>query len=165
MLHNRLTPDRKPFTNSFLSVCYTIVPCRIGNYTQTVSCRYDTQSSHDELESFCKQFPVAMLHNRLTPDRKLYTNSFLPLCLHNRPMPNRKLFANSFLPVCYTIGPCRIGNHSQTVSCRYDTQSFHVGQETFRKQFPVVINHIRVPPDILIPPWTLRFSGPAEYPP
>ena len=43
----------------------------------------------------------------------------------NRPMTNRKPVANSFLPVCYTIGPCRIGNFSQTVSCRNDSQSSH----------------------------------------
>ena len=103
----------------------------------------------------------------------------------NRPMTNRKPVAYSFLPLYYTIVPCRTGNFSQTVSCRYDSQSFHAGQETIRKQFPAavirnrsmpdrkllckqfpaVMNHIRVPPDILIPPWILRFSGPAEYPP
>ena len=165
MIRNRPMPNRKPFANSFLSVYYTIVPCRTGNFSQTVSCRGYTQSSHDEQETFRKQFPAAMLHNRLTPDRKP--------------------FANSFLSVYYTIVPCRTGNFSQTVSCRNDSQSFHAGQETIRKQFPVamlhnrltpdrkllrkqlpaVMNHIRVPPDILIPPWTLHFSGPAEYPP
>ena len=108
VIRNRSMPDRKPFANSFLSRLYAVVTWRIGNYTQTVSCRYDTQSSHDELETFCKQFPVAMIRNRLTPDSKLY--------------------ANSFLPLWYAIVTWRTGNLLQTVSCRYDTQSSHAGQ-------------------------------------
>ena len=155
------------------------------NFSQTVSCRYDTQSFHAGQETIRKQFPVAMLHNHLTPDRKLFHKQFPVAMIHNRPMSDGKPFANSFLSLCCTIFSRRTRNFSQTVSCRYDTQSFHVGQETirkqfpvamlhnrltpdrklFRKQFPAVMNHIRVPPDILIPPWTLRFSGPAEYPP
>ena len=165
VIRNRSMPDRKPLANSFLSLCctivsrrignfyansflsvyYTIVPYRTGNYPQTVSCRYDKQSFHVGQETFRKQFPAAMISNRS--------------------MSDRKLFANSFLPRLYAIVPCRTGNYTQTVSCRGYTQLSHDEQETFRKQFPAVMNHIRVPPDILIPPWTLRFSGPAEYPP
>ena len=44
-------PSRKPFANSFLSVCIPLSPCRVGNLSQTVSCR------------FAYHFP--------TPDRKL----------------------------------------------------------------------------------------------
>ena len=61
MLYHYLMSDGKPFANSFLSVYYTIGPCRTGNYTQTVSYRYDTQSFHAEQETIHKQFPVAML--------------------------------------------------------------------------------------------------------
>ena len=46
---------------------------------RTVSCRYDTQSFHVGQETIRKQFPVAMLHNRPMPNRKLYANSFLSL--------------------------------------------------------------------------------------
>ena len=164
MLHNRLTPDRKPFANSFLSVYYTIVSCRTGNYTQTVSCRYDTQSFHAGQETIRKQFPAAVIRNRHMTNRKPFANSFLPLCctIVSRRIGN--FYANSFLSRLYAIVPCRTGNLSQTVSCRGYTQSFYARQETFRKQLPAVMNHIRVPSDILIPPWTLHFSGPAEYP-
>ena len=127
MLYHYFMSDGKPFANSFLSVYYTIVPCRTGNFSQTVSYRGYTQSFHVGQETFRKQFPAAMLHNRLTPDRKP--------------------FANSFLPVCYTIGPCRIGNHSQTVSCRGYTQSSHAEQETIRKQFPVAMIRNRPMPN------------------
>ena len=119
MLYHYLMSDGKHFANSFLSVYYTIGPCRTGNFSQTVSCRYAIQSAHVEQETFRKQFPVAMIHNRSMPDRKLYANSFLPLCC--------------------TIVSCRTGNLSQTVSCRYDSQSSHAGQETFRKQFPAPV--------------------------
>jgi hypothetical protein len=165
------------------------------NYSLIVSCHGYTQSSHVEWETIRKQFPAAMMHSsfllhlsfraKRSGVEKSPAELFPVGVLYNRPMSNRKLSANSFLSLCCTIGPCRTGNFSQTVSCRGYTQSFHAGQETIRKQFPaavirnrsmsdrkllrkqfpVVINHIRVPPDILIPPWTLRFSGPAEYPP
>ena len=48
MLYHYLMSDGKPFANSFLPLWYAIVPCRTGNYTQTVSCRNDSQSSHAE---------------------------------------------------------------------------------------------------------------------
>ena len=44
-------PSRKPFANSFLSVCIPLFPCRVGNLSQTVSCRF--------------------AYHFLTPDRKL----------------------------------------------------------------------------------------------
>ena len=105
VIRNRHMTNRKPFANSFLPLCYTIGPCRIGNLSLIVSCRCTIQSSHVEQETFRKQFPVAMIRNRSMPDRKLYANSFLPLCC--------------------TIVSRRIGNFSQTVSCRNDSQSSH----------------------------------------
>ena len=119
MIHNRSMPNRKLYANSFLSVYYTIVPCRTGNFSQTVSCRNDSQSSHVGQETIRKQFPAAVIRNRS--------------------MPDRKPFANSFLSVYYTIVSCRTGNYTQAVSCRYDTQSSHAEQETFRKQFPAAV--------------------------
>ena len=79
MLYHYLMSDEKHFANSFLSVYYTIGPCRTGNFSQTVSCRNDSQSSHVGQETIRKQFPVAMIHNRPMSDRKLFANSFLPL--------------------------------------------------------------------------------------
>ena len=127
MLYHYLMSDRKHFANSFLSVYYTIVPCRTGNFSQTVSCRYDSQSFHVGQETIRKQFPVAMIRNRS--------------------MSDRKPFANSFLSLCCTIVSRRIGNFSQTVSCRGYTQSFHAGQETVRKQFPAAMIRNRSMPD------------------
>ena len=112
VLHLCDMPDRKLFANSFLSVCSTSVPCRIGNYSQTVFCQYAKLLSHAGQETFHHQFPTGMFHP----------------C----PMTDRKLFANSFLPVCYTTVPCRIRNYSQTVSCQCAPLLSHAGQETFR---------------------------------
>ena len=103
MLYHYLMSVGKPFANSFLQLCCTIVSRRTGNLSLIVSCRCTIQSPHVEQETFRKQFPAAMLYNR--------------------PMSDGKPFANSFLSVYYTIGPCRTGNYTQTVSCRYDTQS------------------------------------------
>ena len=47
--------------------------------------------------------------------------------LYHYLMSDGKHFANSFLSVYYTIVPCQIGNYTRTVSCHYDTQSFHAG--------------------------------------
>ena len=114
MFHSCPMPDRKLFANSFLSVCSTSVPCRIGNYSQTVSCQYAKLLSHAGQETSHHQFPAAMLH----------------FC----PMPNRKLFITSFLPLCCTSVPCRIGNFSSPVSCRYAPPLRHAGQETSHTQ-------------------------------
>ena len=59
--------------------------------------------------------------------------------LYHYLMSDGKHFANSFLPLCCTIVSRRTGNLSLIVSCRYDTQSFHAGQETIRKQFPAAV--------------------------
>ena len=127
MLYHYLMSDGKPFANSFLSLCCTIASRRTGNLSLIVSCRNDSQSSHVGQETIRKQFPIAMLHNHLTPDRKP--------------------FANSFLSLCCTIVSRRTGNLSLIVSCRNDSQSSHVGQETIRKQFPIAMLHNHLTPD------------------
>jgi hypothetical protein len=40
-----------------------------------------------------------------------------------------------------------MGNHLQTVSCRYESHGSHAGQETFREQFPIAMKHIGFMPD------------------
>ena len=114
-------PSGKPFANSFLSVRNTKASCRVGNHSQTVSCRHETQRRHVEWETIRKQFPVGKKHHGA--------------------MSSGKLFANSFLSVKNTKVSCRVGNYSQTVSCRYETQWSQVGQETMREQFPVGMKH------------------------
>ena len=59
--------------------------------------------------------------------------------VRHRFISDRKLFANSFLLRWYAIVSCRTGNYSPTVSCGDGTQSFHVGWETIRQQFPVAM--------------------------
>ena len=39
-------PSRKPFANSFLSLCIPLSPCRVGNLSQTVSYRFAYLFSH-----------------------------------------------------------------------------------------------------------------------
>ena len=46
--HNGAMTNRKPFANSFLPVRNTVVPCRVGNYPQIVSCRNETQCCYAE---------------------------------------------------------------------------------------------------------------------
>ena len=121
MKHKGVMSSGKPFANSFLSVRNTMVPCRIGNHSRGVSCRGDTPWSHVEWETIRKQFPVGMKHKGA--------------------MSSGKLFANSFLSVKNTKVSCRVGNYSQTVSCRYETQRRHIEWETIRKQFPVGMKH------------------------
>ena len=114
-------PDGKLSANSFLSLCSTTAPRRTRNYSRTVSCRHAPPLPHAGQETIREQFPVAMLHH----------------C----PMPHRKLSANSFLPLCSATAPCRMGNYPPTVSFRYESRCSQVGQETFRKQFPVAMLH------------------------
>jgi hypothetical protein len=106
MIRQRFTSSRKPYANSFLSSCFDIVSCRIGNYTRKVFCRDETLLSHVGRETIRQQFPVAMVRNRFISDGKL--------------------FANSFLLRWYAIVSCRMGNYSPTVFCGDDTPSFHV---------------------------------------
>ena len=95
----------------------------MGNHLRTVSCHYEYHSSHVEQETICEQFPAIM-------------NTI-------RPTSSRKPFANSFLPSCIPSFSCRIGNLSQTVSCRHGFHHSHVGWETLRRQFPAAMHTIR----------------------
>ena len=119
MIRHRFTSNRKPYANSFLPSCFDIVSCRIGNYTRKVSCRDETLLSHAGWETIRQQFSVAMVRNRFISDGKL--------------------FANSFLLRWYAIVSFRMGNYSPTVSCCDGTESFHVGRETIREQFPTAM--------------------------
>ena len=166
MIRNRFMSNGKLFANSFLTLCFAIVSCRIGNLSRTVSCRGEAPPSHAGQETIREQFPTAMLCHRFMSNGKLFANSFLTLCfaivscrignlsqivscrdetllshagwetirqqfpvamVRNRFTSDGKLFANSFLPLCFAIVSRRIGNLSQTVSCRYALPSFHVG--------------------------------------
>ena len=108
-------------SESFLPVRNAVVPNRVGNPSQTVSRRQETQWSHVEQETLRKQFPAGMKRSGATP--------------------SRKPFAKSFLPVRNTVEPRRVGNPSRKVSCRQETQWSHVEQETLRKQFPAGKKH------------------------
>ena len=119
--------DGKLFANSFLSSCFAIASCRIGNPLPTVSCCDGTQSFHVGWETIRQQFPVAMIRHRFTSSRKPY--------------------ANSFLPSCFDIVSCRIGNYTRKVSCRDDTLLSHARWETIRQQFPVVMLRNRLMSD------------------
>ena len=70
MLHHCPTPNGKPSANSFLPLCSTTAPCRMGNYPPIVSCRYAPPMPHAAQETFRKQFPAAMLRHCPTPDGK-----------------------------------------------------------------------------------------------
>ena len=133
--------------SSFLSLCSTTAPCRMGNYPPIVSCRYAPPLPHAAQETIREQFPAAMLRHCPTPNGKLSANSFLSPCSTNGPMPNRKLFANSFLPPCSSIVSCRTRNYPRTVSCRYAPPLSHAAQETFRKQFPIIMLRYCPTPD------------------
>ena len=126
IIRNRPTLNGKPSANSFLTPCSATAPCRMGNYPQTVSFRYESHCSQVGQETFRKQFPIIMLRH----------------C----PAPDGKLSANSFLPLCSTTDPCRTRNYPQTVSCRYAPPMPHAEQETFRKQFPAaMLRHCPTP--------------------
>ena len=114
MLHQCPTPDRKLSASSFLSLCSTNAPCRMGNYPPIVSCRYAPPMPHAAQETFRKQFPAAMLLH----------------CF----MPDEKLSANSFLPPYSTTAPCRTGNFSQAVSYHHAPPLPHAGWETIEKR-------------------------------
>ena len=176
IIRNRPTPDRKLSANSFLSLCSTTAPCRMGNYPPTVSCRHAPPLPHAGQETIREQFPVAMLLHFFMPDRKPSANSFLSPCSTNGPIPAEKLSANSFLSLCSSIVSCRTGNFSQTVSCRYAPPMPHAAQETFRKQFPAaMLLHCFMPDEKLsansfLPPYsttapcrTGNFSQAASY--
>ena len=60
---------------------------------------------------------------------------------HSGVMLSRKPYAKSFLLARTTVVSCRVGNHAQTVSCRYESHCRCAGQETIRKKFPVVMKH------------------------
>ena len=77
MIRHRFTSSRKPYANSFLSSCFDIVSCRIGNYTRKVSCRDETLLSHAGWETIREKFPVVMKPYCPMPDGKLYAKSFL----------------------------------------------------------------------------------------
>ena len=106
----------------------TMVPCRTGNYTQTVSCCDETRWFHVGQETIREQFPAVMKH-----DGAMSSLSFRA--------ESRNLPVNSFLPRRNTMVPCRTGNYTRKVSCRGETRWCHVGQETIRKQFPAPMNH------------------------
>ena len=128
MKHKGVMSSGKPFASSFLSVRNTMVPCRVGNYSQIVSCRYETQRRHIEWETIRKQFPVGMKHKGIMSDRKPFANSFPSVRSAMAPRrschfehseaESRNLPAKSFLSVRNTLVSSRIGNHSRTVSCR-----------------------------------------------
>ena len=107
--------------SSFLSLCSTTAPCRMGNYPPIVFCRHAPPLFHAEQETFRKQFPDAMLLH----------------CF----MPDEKLSANSFLPPCSSTAPRRMGNYPPIVSCRHAPPLSHAGQETIREQFPAAMLH------------------------
>ena len=119
MLRHCPTPDGKLSANSFLPLCSTTAPCRMGNLSQTVSCHHAPPLPHDAQETIREQFPVAMLHH----------------C----PMPDGKLSANSFLSLCSTTAPCCTGNFSQAASYHHAPPLPHAAQETFRKQLPIIM--------------------------
>ena len=96
-------------------------PRRVGNPSQTVSRRQETQWSHVEQEPLRKQFPVGKKRSGATS--------------------SRNPFANSFLSARNTMESRRAGNPSQAVSCRQETQWSRVEQEPLRKQFPVGKKH------------------------
>ena len=119
MLRNCLISNSNPLVKSFPPLCSAAASCRIGNLSRIVSCCRAPPLSHAEQETFRKQFPAAMLRR----------------C----PTPNRKPFTNSFLPPCSTTASCRTGNLSQAVSRRHAPPLSHAEQETFRKQFPAAM--------------------------
>ena len=121
MLHHYPMPNRKLFANSFLPLCSTTAPCRMGNYPPIVSCRHAPPMPHAAQETFRKQFPAAMLRH----------------CF----MPDEKLSANSFLPPCSATAPRRIGNYPPIVSCRHAPPLPHDAHETIREQFPAAMLH------------------------
>ena len=49
----------------------------MGNYSQKVSCLYETQWSHVGQETIRKKFPAVMKHSGAMPDRKPFVKSFL----------------------------------------------------------------------------------------
>ncbi len=55
----------------------TVMPCRTGNYTQTVSYGDETRWCHVEQETIRKQFPMEVKHGGAMSYRKLYAKSFL----------------------------------------------------------------------------------------
>ena len=55
----------------------TMVPCRTGNYTRTVSYGGETRWGYVGQETICKQFPAVLKHDGAMSNRKLYANSFL----------------------------------------------------------------------------------------
>jgi GH35 family endo-1,4-beta-xylanase len=79
----------------------------IGNLSQTVSCQQETQWYQAGQETIRKQFPVDKKRSSVKPDKKL--------------------FANSFLSAGNTMVSGTIGNPSQIVSCRQETQWFQAG--------------------------------------
>ena len=99
--------------SSFLSLCSTTAPCRMGNYPPIVSCRYAPPLPHAAQETIREQFPAAMLLH----------------CF----MPDGKLSANSFLPPCSTTAPCRTRNYPPIVSCRHAPPLSHAEWETIKK--------------------------------
>ena len=114
MLHQCPMPHRKLSANSLLPLCFATVPRRMGNYSQTVSFRYESHCSQVGQETFRKQFPAAMLLH----------------CF----MPDEKLSANSSLPLCSTTAPCQTRNYPQAVSCRHAPPLPHAGWEAIEKR-------------------------------
>ena len=149
IIRNRPTLNGKPFANSFLLLCSTTAPCRTGNYPPIVSCRYAPPLSHAGWETIREQFPAAMLHHYPMPNRKLFANSFLPLCFAT--VPRRPVISSAAKRSREISGrvvscrhaspmvPSRTGNYPQTVSCHYAPPLPHAEQETFRKQFPAAM--------------------------
>ena len=97
MKHNRAMPSRKPFTGCFpptgiyeniphllllprsFAVAQddrweagrksqnTVMPCRTGNYTRTVSCCDETRWCHVGQETICEKFPMEVKHGGAMP--------------------------------------------------------------------------------------------------
>jgi hypothetical protein len=51
----------------------------MGNHSQKVSCRDETQRSHAGWETIREKFPVGVKRNGAMPDGKPFANSFLPV--------------------------------------------------------------------------------------
>ena len=128
------TPDEKLSANSFLPPCSTTAPCRMGNYPQTVSFRYESHCSQVGQETFRKQFPSAMLRQCPTPDGKLSANSFLPLCSTTAPCRTRNYPPTVSCRHAPPMVPSRTGNYPPIVSCRHAPPPPHAGWETIEKR-------------------------------
>ena len=135
-----------------------MVPCRTGNYTQTVSCCDETRWCHalpvisSEVEkSPGEQIPADVRCNAAMSGRKPFTCCFPPTGIYEN-IPHLLLLPRSFAVaqddrweagrnLQNTVGLCQTGNYMRTVSCCDETRWCHVGQETIRGKFPMEVKH------------------------